>query len=312
MERLLVIGAESVVGANLACTLADRFEVTALSCGAPVDFEGCATATRSPHDHAHLTQCIRDVAPAWIAYCGAVARSSWDEPTVEHLSRLADEPRRAAVVSAAAQQVGCRLTVISNDAVFTGPRIFHGEAAPAYGTGKLAEAALALEKALAESPALIVRTHAYGWGPHSAAVNYAEAFWEALDSGVWPAADSHRHATPILASDLAELLAAAYGVGLHGLYHIAGAERTSPRQFVSALASELNVVSAPRSAPSQDAAPQPVLETSLVCRRARQALGQPLPMLREGLARFAAQVDDGYRDRLRGKDALVPLRATAA
>jgi dTDP-4-dehydrorhamnose reductase len=311
METLLVIGAESVVGANLACTLAERFHVAALSSGGGIELEGCVNE-ECPRDDAELTGLILETAPAWVVYCGPAAQCSWDEISKDRASRLLDEPRRVSAVSAATRQVGCRLTVVSSDAVFTGPRIFHGEAGLTYGSGPLAEASLAVEQALADSPVLVVRTHAYGWSPLPDEISYAEAYWRALDGGILPPVDSYRHATPILASDLAELLAGAYSAGLQGLYHIAGAERTNPRRFAAELASACDVDGWPWQAASEEPSPQPALETSLVCRRIRQALGQPLPMLREGLARFAAQLQNGYRDRLRRAEESVVAQASAA
>jgi dTDP-4-dehydrorhamnose reductase len=317
MEKLLVVGAESIVGANLACTLADRFGVRALSCDVAVRLAGCDNGF-CPRDEAQLAGEILYAAPDWVVYCGALARSSWDELTTAQVSRLAEEPRRISAIFTACQQLGCRLTVIASDSVFTGPRVFHGETGLTHGAGPLAETAMVVEQLLFGTSALVVRTHAYGWGPGNGDINYAEAYWHALDAGrlahsqAWPPSDSHRHATPILASDLAELLAAAYTAGLQGLYHIAGAERTSPRRFIAELASACDIASWPLRVVSEDIASRPALETSLVCRRARQALGQPMPMLREGLLRFAAQRENGYREGLCGAEDAVPMRASAA
>jgi dTDP-4-dehydrorhamnose reductase len=130
-----------------------------------------------------------------------------------------------------------------------------------------------------------------------------------LDAGLPVVADAHRHATPILATDLAGLLHAAYREGLHGVLHVAGAERTNPRRFAHELAAVLGLPRRPQLV-AAEAGWQRAKETSLISRRAQQATGQPLPMLREGLRRFIAQLDNGYRDRVRDeKETLVPARA---
>jgi len=56
---------------------------------------------------------------------------------------------------------------------------------------------------------------------------------------------------------------------------------------------------------------RPLVETALDCRRAQRDLGRPMPLLREGLARFAAQAANGYRARLRVGDLTRPLTRVA-
>jgi len=51
-ERLLVTGVEGLVGANLALSLADRFDVLGLSAGHPVALPGCTTLPWTPAESA--------------------------------------------------------------------------------------------------------------------------------------------------------------------------------------------------------------------------------------------------------------------
>ncbi len=310
MDTLLVIGAESAVGANVACTLADAFQVVSLSRSAEVELDGCRTIA-CDFTEAELGHWIEEVAPAWVVYSGALSRSSWDEADVPQ-PWLAAEPHLAAAVAAAARRVGARWTLISTDAVFGGPQMFHAEHSTPTGSGPLAEAALATEQAIAavgDPSGLVVRTHTYGWSPIAHEIGFAERFWQALQAGEPLAADAHRHATPILAAALAELMHAAYRADLHGVLHIAGAERTNPRRFAQELAAALGLPRVPQLAVAE-AAWQRAKETSLISRRAQQAIGQPLPMLREGLRRFVAQLDNGYRDRIRdAAETLLPAKA---
>jgi dTDP-4-dehydrorhamnose reductase len=157
-----------------------------------------------------------------------------------------------------------------------------------------------MESTLATTGALVVRTHAYGWSPVAARGGFAERAWHALASSVALPADGRRHATPILASDLAELLARAYELNLQGLHHISGAERTSPFRFVRELAAACGLQSLARSHSIISELPRDLWEgeTSMNSRRARRVLEVPMPLLREGLGRFAQQADNGWRDRL--------------
>ena len=117
------------------------------------------------------------------------------------------------------------LTVLSTDAVFTGPRIFHDEFSVSTASHSIALAARRIKRTVEEGGGLVVRTHAYGWGAIESEPSFAEKVWQALSEGRASLVDPHRSATPILATDLAELLDRAYQRGLRGLYHLAGAAR---------------------------------------------------------------------------------------
>ena len=317
MKTLLVVGTDHVVGANVACALSDRFSVAVLTSrrsAVPRGDEFASADAALGEDDAQIARQVLDANPAWIVYCDAASTSAWDV-----LPRDENQPgsstRAAASVADAASALGCPMTVISSDAAFAGPRLFHAEDSPRHGQGTLAEVAAATEAAVQRPGVLVVRTHAYGWCPqrHGAsdatAVNYAHRYAEQLIAGDRPSADVNRHATPILATDLAEFLFESYRRGLEGLYHVAGAERVNPRRFAMELSLALGrpcaLVDAEDPRHFLDAAADaPTAETSLVSHRAQAALERPLPMLREGLRRFAEQAVNGYRQQVSGELAL--------
>ena len=309
-ETLLVTGVEGLVGANLALSLADRFEVLGLFESYPVALPGCATLCWTPADSADWIDLIHRERPDWIVHCGPLACGSWDVP--ESCPDGEQEARTCTLLAEVSQEVGSRLTVISTDAVFAGPRLFHDERAAATSRQPLAQAARQAEGALEATGAMVVRTHPYGWSPAGTPPGFAERVWEALIEGRSTRFDPDRHATPILATCLAELLWLAYRRGLQGRYHVAGAERVSAYRFAVELAAAFGLRSGDTLA---DEAPLDLDhsghlgETSLSTRRARRELGRPMPMLREGLDRFAEQAADGYRARLQ---CCVPQAAIAA
>jgi len=170
-----------------------------------------------------------------------------------------------------------------------------------------------MERALESTGALVVRTHAYGWSPTPEGATFAQAALESLAAGIAPAVDGRRHATPILATDLAEFLLRAYELRLHGLYHLAGAERSSPWGFVTELAAVLGVpCPSVRRQPAAAAADGWHDETSLDSKRARRALEMATPLLREGLYRFAQQSHSGWRDRWTASERHATARELAA
>jgi dTDP-4-dehydrorhamnose reductase len=112
--------------------------------------------------------------------------------------------------------------------------------------------------------------------------------------------DARRHATPILATDFVRIAYEACRAGLSGLFHLAGAERTSPHRFAAELAATLGVPGCNvRLEPTDERIRARRLdETSLNIGELRRRLDRPLPMLREGLSRFVDQAFNGYRQRL--------------
>ncbi|HET6882836.1 MAG TPA: sugar nucleotide-binding protein [Pirellulales bacterium] len=308
MDKVLVTGVDGLVGANVAAVLADRCQVVGVA-GQAVGPEGCRMLDCDPYQPAEVASAIAAETPKYVIHCGPLSRPQWDAadmapPDAEREAGL------AVSMIEAAQRVGARSAVVLTDAVFAGPRLFHTEASAPHGHSILAEAAIAVEHALIECNTLLVRTHTYGWSPAGASPNYAQRMWQLLSQDEVCQADPERHATPILASDLAGLIQRALQKKLTGLMHISGAERTSPFRFAAELALACGFAGRLVRV-ARDVAPRRpnVDETSLNTYRARRELETPLPLLREGLSRFAEQAHNGYRDRLAGQSLLLPAHA---
>ena len=100
------------------------------------------------------------------------------------------QPRVVAELAEIAHESAARLTVISSDVVFAGPRMFHEETFTAGDTTPRAVLTRNMEQALEGSGTLVVRTHAFGWSPVAAHAGYAEQAAQALVDGSapWPTA----------------------------------------------------------------------------------------------------------------------------
>jgi len=311
VDKVLVTGVDEFIGANIALALAGRCQVVGVS-DRGLAPEGCRPLECELDDFDVLSSRLEEERPRWLIHCGPLARPSWDwgdlpapdaERELDQVKHLLEATRRS----------GTNLAVVSTDALFAGPRMFHGEAARPSADGAVASAAWAVEQALAGTPALVVRTHAFGFGPAGAEINYAERLWTALSQGEPCDVDAERHATPILASDLGELIYRALQLELRGVIQIAGAERTSPFRFAAALAGACGFAGRQVRLPE---GPPPrrgnVDETSLNTQFVRRQLGAPLPLLRESLARFAEQAAGGYREKLHGAGCLIGAYGQAA
>ena len=298
VTKLLITDVDTLAGGNLAVSLRKRMNVVGLYQRRPVQYDGCESLLCDLDDSTAITEIVREESPDWIIHCGPLAASSWQLQSDATGVRRNEAALAGAIIRAAAS-VRAAVTMITTDAVLTGPRIFHSEGTPARATGAVAIAGRRTERAMLDGGALVVRTHLYGWNTAGEASGWSAQAFEAIRHGeIWPETLAP-YATPILASDLAWLLYRAYTMNLRGLWHIAGAERTSPRRFVTTLQSLLGVLPSTAHAVGDSSTPSnAATETSLDTRRARHALGRSMPMLGDGLLRFLEQADNGHRDAL--------------
>ncbi|MFV0444328.1 MAG: sugar nucleotide-binding protein [Planctomycetaceae bacterium] len=313
MESFLVVGAETVVGANLSAWLAEQHPgavVTALSETAELGITGCVAhrgdVTSSEGAHHWVTQ----LTPAHVILCGPASRSSWElsDRDIDGSAVL-----QAHAWAVAAREAGARFTYISSDAVFTGPWMFHEEdgsgRCDSATAGRLREAE---QQVLAACPeALIIRTNAFGWSPRGEQ-GWLEQRLQEIRTRRLADQDFVRHATPILATDLAGILNRAWTEGLSGVHHIAGAERISPLRFVQRLAEQYQLpwLSIRRSEALQErAAGFGAGECSLQTKRIRKAICVAMPMLTEGLTRLVEQDQSGFRASLTGSTSQISRAA---
>ena len=299
MNTILVVGVESVIGANLAAHLADRHSIIGLS-SADIRIDGCDVERLVDDEARDASRWLRSARPDWLVYCGPEASSAWDGGTARQLADGA--PAAAGCWAAAAHAADCPFTMISSDAVFTGPWMFHDEESLAVCRSSEAARIRDAERAVREQcpAALIVRTNAFGWSVDGDG-GWIESQLAAIESRRSLETDCIRHATPLLATDLADILERARLEQLAGTYHVAGAERVSPTQFAQRLADQFDLpwLSVRRE---QSLLERPegfgVGETSLQTKKIRKALCVAMPMLSEGLGRLRAQQLSGFRDRL--------------
>ena len=312
MAKLLIVGVDSMVGSNLALALSREFDVVGLGQQKPFHLPAIRTSGCRTDDPAAVASAVRRRKPRWIIHCGPLAQSSWDQRGLAGLTPATVNV--ALAIAEAARDVGSRLTYLSTDAVFSGPRMFHNEQSPGKSSG---EAVQEIEQTLETNGALIVRTHCYGWSPAGQRPVWIERLATAMFEGQPPDAQGSHHATPILATDLARLLLRAYRLDVRGVLHLAGAERTSQRRLAAELAAmwpdlcsgAIGSLPALAGTLAESDSNSAARETSLDTRRARRLLGRPMPMLREGLCRFVAQAFDGHRQRLHSAGTTIRRRA---
>jgi dTDP-4-dehydrorhamnose reductase len=241
-----------------------------------------------------------------------LAQASWDLAADARVD-AEREAETARALAQAAQQTRAHLTVLSTDAQFAGPRMFHSESSPATAANSIVTAAKAVAATLSKISVLLIRSHVYGWSGAGSRACFAQHVWEQLSTGGCSAVDARRYATPILAADLAELYGKALEARLTGVYHITGAERTNQYRFAAEVAVAFGLTGRQVNLVAPEVASRAYVdETSLNTRAIRRALETPLPMLREGLLRWATEALLGRRDELDACQRSAALVQTAA
>ncbi|MEX0702947.1 MAG: sugar nucleotide-binding protein [Planctomycetales bacterium] len=304
MDTILIAGLETIAGANLAAHFADRCRVHGISSDDRVGIAGVECSAGAAVDLEAARRRLAVVRPDWLIYCGPAAASAWSgEAALADLT--AARPVARSWARAAAER-GCRFALISSDAVFSGPWMFHEEDGASFCPSEEADAIRAIEKEAREfcPSALVVRTNAFGWSPDPAGCGWLERTVAKLEAGDDPGfGGGVAHATPIAAAHLAEIVERACVEELVGTFHVAGAERVSPARFARCLAEAFDLAG-PCVATGRVVDDRPVGyglgETSLQTRKIRKALCVAMPTLAEGLARLREERDGGRADALRG------------
>lgn len=299
MKTFLIVGIESAVGANLAASWCEQTRVVGLASGSSISLAGCEGASLECGSRDDIRRCVQQSRASHVIFCGAAARSSWGS------TGDAFQNSDAVLWATAAAQEKRHFTMISSDAVFTGPWMFHGEEStsncPSAEATAIREAEARVREASDKS--LIIRTNAFGWSP-AGSNGWLESILDGLEQNRVLELDPICHATPILASDLADYLDPALDDELTGVFHIAGAERVSPYQFARRLAAAFELGS-PATRTIRELGSRPTGfgrgETSLQTRRFRSDYECSMPLLNDGLTRLVEQHRSGYRDRLYGR-----------
>lgn len=303
MDKILVAGVNGVVGANLAEALADQRSVVGVSLGNPVSLPTCQVESDSPRKTAAIVEMLNRINPCRVVFCGTGADSSWDESRRPQTNDVA----LAKSWIDGAREAGCHLTLISSDAVFTGPWMFHAENSHSLCNSPESTLLRQIEEhaTASSADALIVRTHAIGWqvGPNP---GWLESLLATVERGSIGSVDFARHGTPMLATDLAEILMKSWESGLVGTHHVSGSERVSPREFAMRLANHFRLAR-PATPIAGSLVDRSVGfgcgETSLQTRKIRRALGIALPLIDESLERLYQQHLSGYRNSMCGMTA---------
>lgn len=300
MTRLLIPGVSGLFGLNLAMMKHGSMEVI-----------GTVHQQRLPQAPFVVQQCdlthagavsrlIENTRPDLIINCAAIA--SLD--ACEHNPTLAEQlnTQLPAEIALKAAALSIPFIHLSTDAVFDGRKGNYSESDLPNPINHYARTKLDAEQLVAEAndDAIIARINFYGWSL-SGKRSLSEFFYNHLNAGQPMKGFVDLYYSPMLVSDLIDVLFMMLDKNLHGLYHVSVDEALSKYEFGCRLArtfgydeSLIEPVSWQEAELGAVRSPDLTLDVS----KLKAALGVPLPNVADGLARLKEQSQDGYRQRL--------------
>jgi len=300
--RILLTGASGLFGLNFATAYSGEHSITGVvnqQYLMETPFQVVQVELSKAGAGGALVEQIR---PDLIINCAALANLDKCESSPDLAQRLnAELPGELAQ---AARQVGAKLVHFSTDAVFDGQRGNYSEddtPAPinVYSRTKLAgEAAV-----LAANPAAIVaRVNFYGFSLFGQR-SLGEFFVYNLLAGKKVMGFTDVFFCPLHVDQLAKTLLRMAELDLSGLYHVVSSQALSKYDFGTRIARQFGLDEALIQPVSwQDGGLKAARSPKLTLRteKVAHALGEPLPDLTSGVARFFKQFQEGLPLRLRG------------
>ena len=280
MNRILIVGIDTVAGRSLADKLSGTCDLAGLWFRTPTVLPGC-TATRI-----NKTALSEHAATATtVVFCGAASQSSWNRT----FGNFGPEEKWLTPCLQAVKTSGSRMVFVSSDAVFSGPWVFHDDNSVAHSEESSAEQLRRFESQVQGlKHSLIVRTNIVdGKGMVQDALR-------AVEKGRSVSVDAGTYATPVTQNAFASSLVDCLTAGMTGYVNIAGAERTSPFQLVTLLATSLECDTHRIVAKFDTERP---VERSLRCQRLRHELKQLPSLLKDTLEHLADDVT-AHRDKV--------------
>lgn len=301
MARILLTGASGLLGANLVLEASRRHEVVAVCYQHRIWREGVDVIQADLSHPGVAAEVIASRRPQWVVHCAAATDVDACEASPGMACRLNRDMARE--VAEAARSVRARLVHISTDAVFDGKRGGYRESDAARPINAYGKSKLEGERAVAAAhpEALIVRTNFFGWNAQ-AKRSLAEWFLDRLERGEACPGFVDVWVSPILVSDVGELLLKMMTAGLRGVYHVAGGQCLSKYDFGRMVARvfglDPDLVRPARVAEAGLGAPRPA-RLCLDGSKVERELAIRLPGVVEGIERMKRELERGIRSELK-------------
>jgi len=298
VQTTFIIGSESLAGSTLDLVWSNQSAKHILALPLLADK---STAPFPGQDD--VQKQIATHQPDTIIFCGHAAESSWAlKAQNDTLNCLQAEQDALKIWTNVAREIHARFVFLTSDAVFAGPWMFHDESSEHFDRSEVAQQILKQENLVRSHcpSALIIRSHIIGFSPEGN--GWLETTLQQIENQHRVPRNSTAYATPILATDFAEYLQELLQQSISGLYHLSGAERVNPAQFVSRVADAFGYTIPVSTISTTE---QTQSETSLNCAKLRKCLGTGTPMLHESIQKLYELKREGFDQQIRAAKSLM-------
>jgi dTDP-4-dehydrorhamnose reductase len=235
-ERLLVTGGSGLLGSNIARTAAQDFEVYATYHSRGSRIPKTKFVQLDIRDKQQVGSVLKRIEPDLVIHAAALVNVDYCETHPEESWEINVEGTEN--VALASKEVNAKMIFISTDSVFDGEKGMYGEEDVPHPLNTYARTKLEGERrALHCLPdSTVVRTAFYGWSLHNG-LSLAEWVVGSLRQGETINLFTDVFFSPILATNLVEILLELHQRHLNGIYHIGGSERCNKYTFGQEIAS---------------------------------------------------------------------------
>jgi dTDP-4-dehydrorhamnose reductase len=301
MTKILITGASGLLGLNLSLAKYQTHTIIGVDRAklAGVPYELVRADLTQPGVIAHLIDAHQ---PDAIIHTAANANVDDCQSDPQGAQRLnAELPGELASVCALR---GVRLVHISTDAVFDGTLngVYTEEQTP-HPLGVYAQTKLEGERnVLSANPqAIVARVNFFGWSL-SGARSLSEFFFNKLSAGEQCNGFTDVFFCPLFVGDLADTLTLMLEKNLTGLYHVVGSQALSKYDFGQRIARQFGFdpgLVIPRSVEDSGLKAPRSHNLRLSIHKLSTALGQEIPAVSTGIAKFYTQAQQGYPQKMR-------------
>jgi dTDP-4-dehydrorhamnose reductase len=299
---IVVTGASGLLGANfVSCARDHGREVVGICHRHMIEMPQVPMFAVDLTEPSAMRQLLMRLRPESIVHCAATTNVDWCEDHPQEAERL--NGKASGDLAEIAAELDARFLYVSTDAVFDGKAGNYSERDQPFPVNAYARSKLNGERQVSDrhpQPA-VARVNLYGWNAQNK-FSLAEWVLDRLTEGLPVPGFTDVYFTPILASDLAEILLTMLERGLTGVYHVGGSERISKYDFARLLAESFGFepgrISPARLAEAGLRASRPP-DVSLNTTKTRAALARELPDVMSGVRRFRQQRENGHARRLK-------------
>jgi len=236
--KILITGAEGLLGSNLSIMYSNEHEVYATGRNKP-DIPNCMNYKLDITEKKDLNLII-DEKPDLIVHCAALVNVDYCEDHPDEAEKLNYLGTKN--IAEASKEAGCYLVHISTDAVFDGKKGYYSEKDQTHPLNVYGKTKLKAEQIVQhiDGKYVIIRTNIYGWNRKNKE-SLAEWMICKLENNELLHAIKDIYFSPILVNNLGDAILELYNLKFNGILNVAGTEICSKLEFAKKIAEIFNL-----------------------------------------------------------------------